>query len=190
MNKKLTLELKQPEFDRSRLRVYYGNIGEIIAQELLRRQGFEVVLTRPVANEKDYFRIDLVQKMDESIEELNKGYEKEFLNYHKEYIEKEITREKSTRAFFGEQLNAFKQYLKKLKIQVVGERLYKPDLIAKRDGKIYVVEVKSTKGALKFLKGKWLNGFLLAKEYGFIPALVSFNLKIEADNFKMEEISE
>ena len=52
-----------------------------------------------------------------------------------------------------------------------------------------MIEVKSTKGALQFLKGKRLAGFLLAREYGFIPSLVSFNLKVEADNFKMEEIS-
>ena len=45
------LEIKRTRFDRSRLRVYYGNIGELVAQEVLRKQGFEASLTRPIANE-------------------------------------------------------------------------------------------------------------------------------------------
>ena len=62
--------------------------------------------------------------------------------------------------------------------------------VAKKDGIIYIIEVKSTKAALQFLTGKRLRGHLLAREYGFIPSLVSFNLKIEANNFKMQEIIE
>ena len=185
MDKKLILELKQPKFHRNRLRVHYGNLGELITQDALRKQGFEVWLTRPVANEEDYFRLNLVQKMDENIEELNTGYDKEFLKDHKEYVEKEVKREKSTRAFFGEQLHAFKQYLKK---KVIGECEYRPDLIAKKDGKIHIIEVKSTKGALQFLRGKRLKGLLLAREFGFIPTLISFNLNIGVQNFKIEEI--
>ena len=195
MDKKLTLELKRPKFDRSRLRVYYGNMGEIIAQQVLRKQGFEVWLTRPVGNE-DFIRVLTVPKMDEELKGLRRHYDnfpsfrkreetwEEFLNKHKEHIRYEIKWVKANRAFFGEQLDAFITYLKKLK------REYSPDLIAKKDGKIYVIEVKSRKGAIQFLKGKKLRGLLLAREYGFIPSLVSFNLKIEAENFKMEAISE
>lgn len=186
MDKKLTLELKQPNFDRGCLRVYYGNIGEIIAQQILQKQGFNVWLTRPVASEKKYFRIDFIQRTEKMIGKLDNEYETEYLVYDKEAVEKELKRWKR---IFGQQFEAFKQYLKKLKIHEVGE-LYKPDLIAKKGDKIYIVEVKSTKGAVNYLKEKWLKGFLLAKEYGFIPLLVSFNLKIEIDNFKMEEISE
>ena len=93
------------------------------------------------------------------------------------------------RAFLGEQLNAFIAYLKKIQINVVNKRQYIPDIIAKKDGKIYIIEVKSRKGAIRNLRGKRLEGLLLAKEYGFIPLLVTFIIKIEADNFKIEEIS-
>ncbi len=39
-NEKAVLEIEQPRFNRNRLRVYYGNIGEIIAQELNRMSVF------------------------------------------------------------------------------------------------------------------------------------------------------
>jgi len=201
MDKKLNLELKRPDFDKSHLRVYYGNIGEIITQQVLRKQGFEVWLTRPIGKERDFLRIFSIPKMDEEIKKLREQYDilrrwgreetwEEYLDEHKGIINYKIETVKANRKFFGEQLDAFVNYMKKLKLDVVYERKYIPDLIAKKDGKIYVIEVKSRKGALQFLKGKRLKGLLLAREYGFFPSLVSFNLKIEADNFKMEELNE
>lgn len=200
MDKKLSLELEQPKFDRNRLRVYYGNIGEIIAQQVLKKQGFEVLLTRPVGYGRDFLSIFRLPKMDEEVKELRKYYDSlpsfrkkketwnEFLKGKENWIKETIETVKASRAFFGGQLNAFKQYLKELKFDVASKRKYTPDLIAKKGEKIYVIEVKSTRGALKFLRGKKLRGLLLARKYGLIPSIVSFNLRIEAKDFKMEEL--
>jgi hypothetical protein len=196
MKKKIKIGLNRPDFDKSRLRVYYGNIGEIITQEVLRKQEFEILLTRPVGVEKDYMQLLKIPKTDEEIKGLGEYYDslpafrkrletrQMFIDRHKGSIKQVIEWRKSNRAFFGKQLDAFVSYLKKL------NRKYIPDLIAKKDGKIYVIEVKSRKGALQFLKGEKLRGLVLAREFGFIPSLISFNLKIEAENFKMEELGD
>lgn len=197
--KKVMLELARAEFNRSRLRVYYGNIGELIAQENLRRQGFEVWLPRPIAEEKDYLSIfHLPEMIDE--ERLRRHYElhlrtgtitqedtswEEYLSQYKEHIMKERKQVKASIAFFGDQLHSFQEYLKRLKSESIE---YHCDLIAKRDEKIYLIEVKSTKRARQFLKGEKMRGLMLAKEYGFFPAVVTMNLKIEALSFEMEEL--
>jgi hypothetical protein len=58
-----------------------------------------------------------------------------------------------------------------------------------KSNKIYVIEVKSTRGALPFLKGEKLKGLMLEREYGFIPTLISLEIKMEAANFRMVEVS-
>ena len=83
MDKTLILELKQPEFDRRRISTYYGNMGEIIAQQVLRKQGFEVFLTRPVAcDENDFIGILNFPDLDKELEELRRYYEN-FPSYRK-----------------------------------------------------------------------------------------------------------
>jgi len=196
--KKAMLELARAEFNRNRLRVYYGNIGEVIAQETLRRQGFEVWLPRPIADEKDYLSIFRLPEIDEdslrrhydihckagSIKEKDMSWE-EYLSWHKERILNERKDVKASIAFFGDQLHSFQGYLKRLKSESIK---YYCDLVAKKDEKIYLVEVKSTKHARQFLKGEKMRGLKLAKEYGFFPAVVTMHLKIEALSFKMKEI--
>ena len=130
MDKKLALELKQPNFDRSRLRVYYGNIGEIITQQVLKKQGFEVLLTRPVGvpiEKGDYMNLLRFPKKDEELKKLHHYYDilpsfrkreetwEEFLKSKENRINCEIEWRKANRAFFGEQLDAFIAYLKKIK---------------------------------------------------------------------------
>jgi len=39
---KTLVEIGNVEFDRSRFRRYYGNIGEMVAEEFLVRRGFDV----------------------------------------------------------------------------------------------------------------------------------------------------
>ena len=68
------------------------------------------------------------------------------------------------------------------------EYVYTPDLVAKKNGKIYVVEIKATKGALRYLKGEKLKGLMLAKDYGFSPMLVTLNVNIEASDFTITEL--
>ena len=102
MDRKLIFELKRPRFDRSRLRVYYGNMGEIITQEVLRRQGFEVWLTRPVGNVQDFLYAFHLPNMDEELEGLRRHYDnlpsfrkeeetwEEFLERHKTHVKRKI----------------------------------------------------------------------------------------------------
>lgn len=54
--------------------------------------------------------------------------------------------------------------------------------------KIYVVEIKATKGALGYLKGEKLKGLMLAKDYGFSPMLVTLNVNIEASDLAITEL--
>ena len=84
----MKLELNQPKHDQSRLRVYYGNMGEIIAQEVLRKQGFEVWLTKPVADGKDYLRLLNLPKIDEK--ELRRYYDN-LPSFRKEIAKRNIT---------------------------------------------------------------------------------------------------
>ena len=189
------LEMKQPEFDKSRFRVYYGNIGEIVAQEVLSRQGFEAWLTRPIANERDFLRLLRFPKI--RLDELRRNYEihpsfwkekmtwEQYLKEHRERLVYERKTVKRYRAFFGGQKTAFRRYIRRLEKESI---TYIADLLAKKANQIFIIEVKSTKGALKFLKGEKLKGLMLAREYGFTPAIISFDLKIEATNFKMMEI--
>lgn len=171
-DEKVKLELNHVKFDRSRFRRYIGNIGEMIAQEVLLKEGFEVWLLTPYFPEVSPF-----------VEERQKRIK--------------------LKAFFGDRLEAFKQFMEKLgvigKTGIPGaallktgaperEYIYTPDLVAKKNGKIYVVEIKATKGALRYLKGEKLKGLMLAKDYGFSPMLVTLNVNIEASDFTITEL--
>jgi Holliday junction resolvase len=70
---------------------------------------------------------------------------------------------------------------------VIGKkkRVYCPDLVAKKDDKIYIIEVKTQK-ALRYLK-KELDWLMLAKEYGFSPVVATVNVNIEARDLVLEE---
>ena len=94
-----------------RLRVYYGNIGEIVAQEVLRRQGFEVWLPRPiaVADGQDFFRFPRMEPLDN----LRRHYDnypasakekftwKQFIERQKWRHEKDKEAVRQNQAFFG-----------------------------------------------------------------------------------------
>ena len=191
-NENAILEIEQPRFDRNRFRVYYGNIGEIIAQEVLRKQGFEAYMTRPIAS-KDYIFFLVLPKW--KVDDLRRHYDamspdyKEkvtWKQYLKDYRERFTRETEKTKAFFGNKRAAFEKYLSRLETESIE---YRWDLLAKKSDKIYVIEVKSTKRALRFLKGEKLKGLMLAREFGFTPAIISIDIKIEATNFKMAEIS-
>ena len=109
----------------------------------------------------------------------------EYLSEYKEHIANERKDAKAAIAFFGDQLHSFQGYLKRLKSESIK---YHCDLVAKKDEKIYLVEVKSTKQARQFVKGEKMRGLMLAKEYSFFPVVVTMNIKIEALSFKMEEL--
>jgi uncharacterized pyridoxamine 5'-phosphate oxidase family protein len=59
-------------------------------------------------------------------------------------------------------------------------------IVAKKNDKIYIIEVK-TKKALRYLK-KELDWLMLAKEYGFLPVVATVDVKIEARDLVIEEL--
>ena len=67
------------------------------------------------------------------------------------------------------------------------QRKYKPDLLAKKNRKIYVVEVKASSGKQN-LRGEKLEGLLLAKKYGFVPMVVTLDVEIKASDLVAQEL--
>jgi len=50
---------------------------------------------------------------------------------------------------------------------------------------VVVVEVKVGQG-INYLKEKSRKGLILAKDYGFIPTLITLDIDIKASNFRMK----
>ena len=182
--------------------MYCDKMVEIITEEVLCKQEFEVWIPRAVICEEDFLTIRHLPELDEdslrrhyyfycrvgSIKEEDLSLEQYISNHkrkHENYIQNEKNRIKATTVFLDDQLNSFKEYLRSLESESIK---FNCDFVAKKDRKIYIIQVKSTKGALQFLRGKRLKGLLLAREFGFIPTLISFDIKIEANNFKIEEV--
>jgi len=200
---KTLVEIGNVEFDRSRFRRYYGNIGEMVAEEFLVRRGFDVWLFTP------YFPIESPLRKRGG---LGRGGLLNCLRYlyakpsdrkdlrgkcimeygGASYI---LSQEECHRGleelknFFGEKLESFRKYVEELGIiggtsNAQEETKYYPDLVAKKSGEIYVVEVKTNTG-LGYLKGAKLKGLLLAEKYGFIPTVITLNIDVEATNLKI-----
>jgi len=181
LNDKTRLELENVKFNKSRFRRYQGNIGEMVAEEVLLREGFEVWVCTPYFPDvspmsgKKLTRGGLVRYLSLS----STADENSIFEWGKDEREKAI---KELKTFFGDKLEAFQKYFEE--IAAIG---YTPDLIAKKNDKIYVVEVKTNK-ATRYLKGEKLRGLMLARNYGFIPMLITLNINIEATNLILREL--
>lgn len=156
----------------------------MIVEEVLLQNGFEVWSFVPYFPDVLPFKKKLVR--GGLIYSLNCLYERE----KGSTLIQDESREKivnQLKAFFGEEkLKAFTRYMKRL--GVIGKRkhVYCPDLVAKKDDKICVIEVK-TKKALRYLKKEkdWL---ILAKDYGFSPIVATLNVNIEANDLVLKEL--
>ena len=171
------------QIDKSRFRRYIGNIGEMVAQEALLKQGFEVWLLTP------YFPSSFKKPLQTGLTRiLSCLYEHELGRFNDQETKKQVNRLKS---FLGDKLEAFREYMEKLgvvsKRGIVPGCSYCPDLIAKKDDRIYVVEIKVGQG-ISYLKGEKLRGLMSAKDYGFIPMLVTIDIDIEASNLVIKEL--
>ena len=228
-NTKVKLTLSRVDFNRTRFVTYHGNIGEIAAEEVLLRNGFDIWLVHGgfdagKESEKRRYRTSLSYYLSTLL------YSREPLLENPRYsinsqgvkrIEEEHLNSQDVKGaqeelhlFFGDKLESMMQYMKKIgvikkPIQVwkeagaindlivttdinrFGERerpIYTPDLIAKKKRDFYVIEVKTNTGT-NFLRGKRLEGLMLAKDYDFIPMLITLNVKIEMTNLKLQELS-
>lgn len=200
LNKKIELELDHVKFNRSRFRRYVGNIGEMVAQEVLLKEGFQVWLLTPYFPNRAPFESRSVG--GGLIHSLSYLYKQKPGKFRKRKLEDYENKIKALKTFFGDKLEAFKQYTEKLgvigKTGISGaelintegperEYIYTPDLVAKKDEKIYVVEIKTGKG-IRYLKEEKLKGLMLAKEYGLVPLLVTLNVNIEVTDLILREL--
>jgi len=106
-------------------------------------------------------------------------------------FEPEEKRIKELENFLGNRLEDFSQYMEKL--GVIGKRpmadreyLYTPDLVAKKNQELYIIEVKVNTG--KFDSEKEKRGFMLARDYGFIPMLITLKVNIEVSDLVVAEL--
>jgi hypothetical protein len=201
MEKNIILELKKVEFNKRRFNTYFGNIGEMLAEEKLSTAGFETWGLKPFhagSRPKTEIFYDNLFSCMHFLYESNERCYYDGLTY-------EETREKGIRMlkeFFGERFLCFKNYMERIgvigKIGIVGasqikmvepksRHVYTPDLVAKKNGEIYIVEVKTNSG-ISYLKGEKLKGLLSAKKFGLVPLLIKLKLNLDATDLVVEKL--
>lgn len=104
--------------------------------------------------------------------------------------------------FFGRKLEGFKKYIESIGMiesyygilgaygingKTKSEYAYTPDLIAKKDNEICIVEVKTNSGNI-YLKPEKVEGLVSARKSGLIPLLINLNVSINATDFMIREI--
>jgi hypothetical protein len=174
------LELKDIEFSKSRFRNYFGNIGEMVTEEILLREGFAVCRWRP------YVAGDVLPKSDVS-KNLRRCLNCLYPSGRDAYDDRII---EELEDFFGNRLSDFKKYTDSLGIfDQVSNATYTPDLVAKKDNKIFIIEVKTNSGNIYLKREKdKLRGLLSARKFNLIPMLVNLNIGIQATDFIMKEL--
>ena len=164
------------KFDKSRFRRYVGSISEMVAEEILLKQGFDAWLLKayfPYGIAKKLVRSGLIHYLYRQCRDF-----KEVSKQVRENIIKELN------ASFGDKLEPFKQYMEELGFSVKEDEgiregmTYIPDLVAKKNREIYVIEVKANTG-FQFLKEEKLKGLMLAKEYGFVPTVITLTSRLK-----------
>lgn len=192
---KTKLKLANLEFSKSRFGSYFGNMDEIIAEEVLFKEGFEVCRWRSLAGEGSEARVNrslgrclncLYPTKPDGIEIIDG---KEFqVTYIREANHEEIIKELNV--FFGDKLSNLKKYIGTLGIFGEADKVrYIPDLVAKKDNEIYIVEVKTNSGSIYHKRERRkLKGLLSARRFNLIPLLINFNIRLEATDFIMKEL--
>jgi hypothetical protein len=222
MEKNIKLELKKPELSKRRFIAYFGNIGEMIAEEILMKDGYSIwdinsyscpeLSSESKIPKNLLYYLNYLNSMKHQKDRLRAEYEALYSNfdpnirsipswndYYRNFVTVYLNISKDLKIFFGEKLEDVKAYFKNLGI--LGEigiaedvqeiksskRTYTPDLVAKKNGEIYVIEVKANSGD-SYLKGEKLNGLLSARKFGLVPILIKLNVTLDANNFIMKEL--
>jgi hypothetical protein len=170
-------------------------MGEMIAEEVLFKEGFAVCKWRPYAAGDVLPESHVSQNLRRCLnclypikpdEIMIKDGKTVHLTYSRDPYADTIIEE--LRDFFGDKLANFKKYTDSLGIfGEVGKPVYIPDLVAKKDNKIYVIEVKTNSGNV-YLKKEKLEGLMSARKFNFIPLVINLKISIEATNFIMNEL--
>jgi hypothetical protein len=200
------LKLKDVEFSKSRFKTYFGNIGELITEEMLLKRGFEVLGMKPYHAGKSgklvsHSEFSLWHYVNILHDRETYGVIKSMLCYSQEECVKAINQ---LNIFFGDKLVNFVKYVESIGMfnqielidtpqisagnEVMSKRVYTPDMVAKKNGEIYIVEVKANSGNI-YLKPEKVKGLLSARKFGLIPLVVHINVNISATDFSVEELS-
>lgn len=224
LEKSEQLSIKDINFSKTRFRTYFGNIGEMITEEVLSKEGYQICELRPFSTGKTRLTIGsglwnclsvLYQGKPEETK-LRSGYRAKYVPPPKflkpsevptweEYYSKHLRLfEESTNdlnSFFGDKLANFVNYIEsigivgkegivgasRIQIETKSKHVYTPDLVAKKKGEIFIVEVKTNSGNI-YLKPEKVQGLLSARKFGLIPLIVHINVGIKASDFSMSEL--
>lgn len=206
MEKAVSLKLKDVEFSKSRFKTYFGNIGELITEEMLLKRGFEVLGMKPYHAGKSgklvsHSEFSLWHYVNILHDRETYGVIKSMLCYSQEECVKAINQ---LNIFFGDKLVNFVKYVESIGMfnqielidtpqisagnEVMPKRVYTPDMVAKKNGEIFIVEVKTNSGDIHKTPRK-LQGLLSARKFGLIPLIIHMDVGIRASDFSMQELS-
>jgi len=176
---------KRPRFPK----VMIGKIGEITALHFLRENRFRVYDKMHdcwyLVEMKDFYNTLLDDEKARkwysthycSIDTKWEDVEEDFEHRRKVNIEHYQKVAKKLETFVGkDKIENFKEYL--------GKITHYPDFVAKKSKKIYIVEVKANTRRIDTKKE--MEDLMRAKDYGFIPMLVTLNVIIETADIVME----
>ena len=189
------LKLKNVNFSKSRFQTYFGNIGEMIAEETLSIEGFEVCKWSPFStpnigsnkiNNNLRYCLRCLYIIDPDEGKVKIG-ENEYVFFQVVDYKKIM---KQLKSFFGDKLVKIKEYIDFLRIFDPNKKpLYIPDLVAKKDKEIFVIEVKTnSRNIYKKRNKEKLEGLLASRNFGLIPMLVNLKVGIEATEFELDEL--
>jgi hypothetical protein len=220
LEKDLSLSLKDVEFNKRRLITYFGNIAEMVTEEILIKEGYLLCELRPYSTGESPATLSMGIGLWNCLSNIRKGKPKEdelkghyracyvpppkipnfsvptWEEYYSNNLKMYEESIKEVSDFFGSKLEAFIKYVDFLglitkdgALELSGKRTYTPDLIAKKNGEIYIIEVKANSGDLNH-KPKRVKALLSAREFGLIPLIVHVNVSINATDFSMQELRE
>jgi hypothetical protein len=198
LDKRMIFSADNVNFSESRKKFnsYFGNMGEVIAQEVLSKEGFDVCRWSPMGGDGTKFTI--YNSLGRCLRYLY-PIEKERIitidgvTYHtKTYFEEKPEKIiKQLKRFFGEKITNLKRYVDSLNIFPQPKTpLYIPDLVAKKDDEIYIVEVKTNSGTIYGKRQTTrLRALLSARQFDLTPLLIHFNLRLEATDLTAKKLN-
>jgi len=161
--------------------VLIGDVGEYATLHFLRENGYEtqkgirLILDMQTASYSPHAKYAVLGSRIIFREELEKDKQlkKQFIKYYKSTVRR-------LEALLGkDKIAVVRNYLKDLGHEASAfSGFYTPDIVATKDGETYIIEVKANTGRIDTKEE--LEGLLRAKDYGFIPMLITLNVKIRA----------
>lgn len=147
-------------YAKRKLNYYIGQIGETLAWKFLREQGFEIISYSFLVEFKPHF--------NSKFRGVRTGVE---------FVPNSIS---AIKKFLGSKKQDFVELVDALDKEYSGftHKKRRFDFVAKKEGKYYLVEVKTNKGRLSKLQKEEMEK---SKKFGFIPLIVRTKVTLIAD---------